>query len=88
MEKVKGSTEVILVGSGVPTPNPQRMGACVVVVVKGKPILFDCGRGAVIQLVRTGLDTAQVEQVFFTHHHQTGTKLETVDTAKGWPKGG
>ncbi|MFQ5903189.1 MAG: MBL fold metallo-hydrolase [Candidatus Binatia bacterium] len=62
-------TRVILAGTGVPTPNPQRMGSCVVVVVNGEPILFDCGRGTVTQLVRAGLDPSKVERVFLTHHH-------------------
>jgi len=62
-------TEVILVGTGVPTPNPRRMGSSIVVNVNGSPILFDCGRGAVTQLVRAGIDPAQVEYVFLTHHH-------------------
>ncbi len=63
------SSRVVLLGSGVPTPNPERMGACVAVVVGGKPLLFDCGRGAVTQLVSAGIDPAQVEHVFLTHHH-------------------
>ena len=63
------STRVVLLGSGVPTPNPKRMGACVAVVVGGRPLLFDCGRGAVTQLVSAGIDPAQVEHVFLTHHH-------------------
>ena len=63
------STRVVLLGSGVPTPNPKRMGDCVAVVTRGQPLLFDCGRGAVTQLVSAGIDPAQVEQVFLTHHH-------------------
>ncbi len=62
-------TKVILAGTGVPTPNPQRMGSCVVVLVNDQPIIFDCGRGAVTQLVRAGIDPSQVEHVFLTHHH-------------------
>ncbi|MBI4490734.1 MAG: MBL fold metallo-hydrolase [Deltaproteobacteria bacterium] len=62
-------TKVILAGTGVPTPNPERMGACVVVVVNDEPILFDCGRGVITQLVRAGVDPSKVEHVFLTHHH-------------------
>lgn len=62
-------TKVILAGTGVPTPNPQRMGSCVVVLVGDQPIVLDCGRGAVTQLVRAGVDPSQVEYVFLTHHH-------------------
>jgi len=66
-------TEVYLAGTGVPTPNAQRMGSCVVVVVDGEPILFDCGRGAATQLVKLGLDPWRVENVFLTHHHYDHT---------------
>jgi ribonuclease BN (tRNA processing enzyme) len=45
------------------------MGACLAVLAGGKPLLFDCGRGAVTQLVSAGIDPARVEQVFLTHHH-------------------
>ena len=31
------------------------------------PILFDCGRGALTQLIRAGLDPSKVEHVFLTH---------------------
>lgn len=62
-------TEVYLAGTGVPTPNAQRMGSCVVVAVDGEPILFDCGRGAATQLVKLGLDPWRVRHVFLTHHH-------------------
>ena len=61
--------KVTLLGTGVPTPNPERMGSCVVVQINGSPIVFDCGRGVVTQLVRAGIDSAEVEHVFLTHHH-------------------
>ncbi len=66
-------TKVILAGTGVPQPNPQRMGSCIVLVVDEQPILFDCGRGALTQLARAGLDPSKVEHVFLTHHHYDHT---------------
>ncbi len=63
------ATKVILLGTGVPTPNPQRMGACIAILVNEQPILFDCGRGTIVQLVRAGIDPARVEHIFLTHHH-------------------
>ena len=62
-------TEVIMIGTGVPEPNPNRQGSCVAIVIDGRPILLDCGRGALTQLVRAGIDPAQVEQVFLSHLH-------------------
>ena len=62
-------TEVIMIGTGVPEPNPNRQGSCIAIIIEGKPILLDCGRGALTQLVRAGIDPALVEQVFLSHLH-------------------
>ena len=62
-------TEVIMIGTGVPEPNPNRQGSCIAIIIDGKPILLDSGRGALTQLVRAGIDPAQVEQVFLSHLH-------------------
>jgi len=66
-------TEVIMIGTGVPEPNPRRMGSCIAIIIDGEPILLDCGRGALTQLVRAGIDPAKVERVFLTHHHYDHT---------------
>ncbi|MFC1814527.1 hypothetical protein ACFL0M_01020 [Thermodesulfobacteriota bacterium] len=45
MSSKNGLTRFVLLGSGAPDPNPKRMGACVAVLVGGRPILIGCGRG-------------------------------------------
>jgi ribonuclease Z len=37
--------------------------------VEGEHILFDAGRGVVLQMVRAGIPLASVNPVFITHHH-------------------
>ena len=61
--------KITLLGTGIPTPNPDRMGSCIAIEINQKPILFDCGRSAVTQMTRAGLDPSMVEYVFLTHHH-------------------
>ncbi len=61
--------EVTLLGTGGLNPDPERGGPATLVRVGGRPLLFDVGRGAVLQLVRAGVDLAEVDTVFVTHHH-------------------
>ncbi len=60
---------LVLLGTGGPRPDPRRHGPGVLVEVGEARLLFDCGRGAVLQLVRAGVPLAQVNPVFLTHHH-------------------
>ena len=60
---------ITLLGTGGPRPDPARQGSSLVVHAGEKWLLFDCGRGAVTQLVRAGVPLGQVNPVFITHHH-------------------
>ena len=61
--------EVILLGTGGPRPDPRRMATTTLIRLGDENILFDAGRGVVIQLVRAGVPLAAVNPVFITHHH-------------------
>lgn len=61
--------KITLLGTGGPRPDPERMGSALVVETGGEHLLFDCGRGAVVQLVRAGVPLDRVNPVFVTHHH-------------------
>ena len=61
--------KITLLGTGGPRPDPARQGSSLVVHVGEERLLFDCGRGAVTQLVRAGVPLTQVNPVFITHHH-------------------
>lgn len=66
-------TEVVIVGSGTPVPEPDRSGPAVAVVIDGEPLLFDAGPGVVRATVSAGLDPVAVAQVFLTHLHSDHT---------------
>ncbi|HJM41980.1 MAG: MBL fold metallo-hydrolase [Nitrospinota bacterium] len=61
--------KITLLGTGGPRPDPERLGSSLAVEVGEERLLFDCGRGAVIQLVRAGMSLQDLNPVFITHHH-------------------
>ena len=60
---------VRLLGTGGPRPDPERAGPATLVQVGDENLLFDTGRGVVVQMVRAGIDLASLKHVFLTHHH-------------------
>ncbi|MDP6567170.1 MAG: MBL fold metallo-hydrolase [Alphaproteobacteria bacterium] len=61
--------KTILLGTGGPKPDPDRMGPAALVEAAGLRLLFDAGRGACAQLVRAGVRPEDLDAVFVTHHH-------------------
>jgi ribonuclease BN (tRNA processing enzyme) len=66
-------TRVILLGSGTPIVDPDRMGPAVAIVTGEQVYLVDCGAGIVRRAVQAGLRTAQLTRVFVTHLHSDHT---------------
>jgi ribonuclease BN (tRNA processing enzyme) len=66
-------TRVILLGTGTPNPDPDRMGPAVAVVTAGRVYIVDCGPGMVRRAVQAGIDMNQLTRVFFTHLHSDHT---------------
>ena len=60
---------VRLLGTGGPRPDPRRAGPATLVMVGDEPLLFDVGRGVVVQLVKADISLAALRHVFITHHH-------------------
>lgn len=58
-----------VLGSGTPTPTPDRYGSSFVVQVGDELVMFDCGPAATHKLVKAGLWPTDVRHLFFTHHH-------------------
>ena len=58
-----------LLGTGTPTPNPERQGSANLLEIGGQYLLFDAGRGATTQLSRIGVHPKQIDHIFITHHH-------------------
>lgn len=62
-------TRVFVLGSGTPTPTPERFGSAFAVEVEGETLMIDCGPSATGKLVKAGLQPTRVNTLFFTHHH-------------------
>ena len=60
---------ITLLGTGGPRPDPDRHGPAAVVKIGDAYLLFDSGRGVVLQMVRAGIPLDRVNPVFVTHHH-------------------
>lgn len=56
-------------GTGGPRPDPERAGPATVVKIGDETLLFDTGRGVVVQMVRAGIALESLKDVFITHHH-------------------
>jgi ribonuclease Z len=64
-----GNLHVVLVGSGGPMPNPERISGSVAVIAGGEFILVDTGPGAARNAGLQNLPMGKLTAVFFTHFH-------------------
>jgi ribonuclease Z len=67
------STEVILLGTGTPYPDPAASGPATAVVVNGRVFLFDVGAGVMRRLKAANLPINGPEALFITHLHSDHT---------------
>lgn len=63
------SIRVTLLGTGAPTPLPDRFGAATLVEAGSRKLLFDAGRGATIRIRQLGIQVGDIDGVFITHFH-------------------
>jgi ribonuclease BN (tRNA processing enzyme) len=74
-----GHTQIVLLGTGTPRPDPQRSGPATAVVVDGTPYLVDAGPGIVRRAAAAydkgiqGLAVANLQTAFITHLHSDHT---------------
>jgi len=66
-------TEVILLGTGMPYPDPKAQGPATAVVTGGRVLLFDAGVGVMRQVNAAGLPMSGPEAIFITHLHSDHT---------------
>jgi len=72
-------TRIVLLGTGTPSPDPERSGAASAVVVNGTPYLIDFGPGVVRRIAAAsqkgvvGLSVLTIKHVFLTHLHSDHT---------------
>ncbi|GCB02460.1 MBL fold metallo-hydrolase [Ralstonia sp. SET104] len=60
---------VTLLGTGSPTPRPERNGPSTLIEVGGKKLLFDMGRGNTVSLFRAKIPFGEITAHFITHLH-------------------
>lgn len=79
--------KLTLLGTGGPIPDPGRHASAAALEIEGARLLFDAGRGVVLQLLRAGIPIEQVHPVFLTHHHydHIGDLADVILT--GWLQG-
>ena len=58
-----------VLGSGAPTPTPDRFGSSYVLHLGDERIMVDCGPATTHKLVKAGLWHTDIDYLFFTHHH-------------------
>lgn len=63
----------MLLGTGTPNPDPERMGPAVAIASGKNLYLFDCGPGVVRRAAQAGFSTAQMTRLFVTHLHSDHT---------------
>jgi ribonuclease Z len=61
--------KVVLLGTGGPRPDPDRMGPSTLVSVGADNVIVDAGRGVATRLVQAGIPITEFGFVFITHHH-------------------
>ena len=67
---------VTLLGAGGAWPDPDRHGAATAIQIADDQLLFDAGRGVVLQLTRAGIPLDRLD-LFLTHHHYDHIPGET-----------
>ena len=78
---------VIMLGTGSPRLNTERLSSAYLLVMEGTPILVDCGEGATMQLVKAGIPPQEVKHVFFTHLHADHMLGYANFLISGWLEG-
>ena len=66
-------TTVVMLGTGMPRPDPECFGPATAVVYNGRVFLFDAGVGVMRRMAAAGLSIRGPEAVFITHLHSDHT---------------
>lgn len=64
---------VTLLGTGVPTPCPDRFGPSTLIEAGDQKLLIDAGRGATIRLNQLGVPIGRIDALLLTHYHSDHT---------------
>ncbi len=70
---VAQDTRVVLLGTGNPNPDPDRMGPAVAILSGSRAYIVDCGPGVVRRAAQAGIAMEQITRAFVTHLHSDHT---------------
>ncbi|MGC8628874.1 MAG: ribonuclease Z [Candidatus Micrarchaeia archaeon] len=62
-------TKVIALGTSGSTPTKERQLPSFAVIYNGDVLLFDCGEGTQMQLMRFGINISKIKAIFISHAH-------------------
>ncbi len=79
-----GDFKVTLLGTGVPTPRPDRFGPSTLVEAGDQKLLIDAGRGATIRLYQLGVPLGRIDALLLTHYHSDHTSGIPDVWLTGW----
>ena len=74
MARPPGETAVVMLGTGMPRPDPMCFGPATAVVHDGRVFLFDAGAGVMRRMAAARLSIRGPEAVFSTHLHRDHTR--------------
>jgi ribonuclease BN (tRNA processing enzyme) len=81
---VRMATELVLLGTaGAPLPVPGRAGISSALVVDGRVLVIDCGRGTPSGFADAGLDFARLDGVFLGYLERHGWAGAALDRMAG-----
>jgi ribonuclease Z len=75
---------VTLLGTGVPTPRPDRFGPSTLIEAGDQKLLIDAGRGAAIRLYQIGVPIGTIDALLLTHYHSDHTTGVPDVWLTGW----
>ena len=79
--------KVTLLGTGVPTPRPERFGPSTLIEAGDQKLLIDAGRGATIRLYQLGVPLGRIDALLLTHYHSDHTVGIPDLWLTGWLQG-
>jgi ribonuclease Z len=61
--------KVVIIGSGASWPDSKRSSPSQAIVIDNEPLLFDCGPGSGMNLMKADINPAAISRMFLTHLH-------------------
>ena len=82
--KSSSDFRVTLLGTGVPTPRPDRYGPSTLIEAGDQKLLIDAGRGASIRLYQLHVPLGRLDALLLTHYHSDHTSGIPDMWLTGW----